>query len=314
MYYIGIDLGGTNIAAGIVDENGKLIAKKSIPTCSERGEDAIIADMAALTKEIIEENGYSLDDVISVGIGSPGAVDTKAGVVVSASNLKFKNTPILEKFKQHINKEVHVENDANCAAWGEAMAGASKGTENSIMITLGTGVGGGIILNGEIYSGFNSFAGELGHMVIAADGKMCPCGKRGCWEAYSSATALIKLTEQYANEDKDSLMWEKYAEKGRFSGKTAFEAARMGDKTAKKVTDEYLRYLSVGLTNLMEIFQPEVIVIGGGISNEGKDLFEPLKTMAVSISYSEEAKEKYTRIERAVLGNDAGIVGAAMLR
>ena len=315
MYYIGIDLGGTNIAVGIVDENGKILAKKSVPTGAERGEDAVIADMAKTSVDICSENGYSMDDIASIGIGSPGLVDKAAGVVVSASNLGFKRTELVEKFKKHIDKTVYLENDANCAAWAEAEAGAAKGTKHSVMVTLGTGVGGGMVIDGKLYSGFNFYGGEFGHVIIEASGKDCVCGRKGCWEAYSSATALSNLTKEYAEKNKDSLLWECAEKRGKFSGRTAFEAARMGDRTAQLVKEEYLKYLAVGIENLILTFQPEVVVVGGGVSNEGADLFEPLTEMVMKTAYGSKVPEdKRTRIEKALLGNDAGIVGAALLK
>ncbi len=314
MYYVGIDLGGTNIAAGLVDEEGKIVAKKSVPTRGEREEDEIIKDMAMVAIDVIKENGVSFDDVKSIGVGSPGSVNKTDGVIVSANNLKFKNTKLREKIQKYIDKPVYVDNDANCAAWAEALAGAAKGVEDSIMITLGTGVGGGIIVNGKLYSGFNFYGGELGHGVICVDGVPCSCGRNGCWEAYSSATGLVRITKEHADKDKNSILWDIYKENGRFSGRSAFEAARKGDKAAKDAVNEYLKYLAEGLANIINIFQPEVLVIGGGVSNEGKDLFEPLNKLVFERTYTKNGSAKQTKIVKAFLGNDAGIVGAALLQ
>ncbi len=313
MYYIGIDLGGTNIAAGLVNEDGKIVAKKSIPTGGHREEDEIIKDMATVAIDVVNDNGYSMDDVVSIGIGSPGSVNKTEGLIVAANNLKFNNTKMREKIQKYINKPVYVDNDANCAAWAEATAGAAKGVNDSIMITLGTGVGGGIIVNGKLYSGFNFYGGELGHIVISVDGQQCSCGRKGCWEAYSSATALVRITKEHAEKDKNSLLWKYYEKEGKFSGKTAFSAAKEGDKEAQAAVDEYLKYLSEGLINIINIFQPEILVIGGGVSNEGDALFGPLNDLVFKNTYTKEGVKR-TKIVKAFLGNDAGIVGAALLK
>ena len=191
MIYVGIDLGGTNIAAGIVGESGKLLHKKSIPTGADRDALAVIKDMAQVAMDVVAENGYTMDDVVSVGIGSPGSVDKAKGELVYANNLPFSHTPMRAEMQKYINKPIYIDNDANCAAWAEAMAGATKGVDDSIAITLGTGVGGGIVVNGKLYSGFNFIGGELGHTVIAVDGEPCSCGRKGCWEAYASATDCL---------------------------------------------------------------------------------------------------------------------------
>ena len=315
MYYIGVDLGGTNIAVGIIDESGKLLCKKSVPTLAHRGEDAIIEDIAKVAKEIVSENGYSMEDIKNVGVGSPGSVDSENGVIITACNLKFTDTPLKQKLEKLLGKDVFVDNDANCAAWGEAMAGVSKGTKSSVMVTLGTGVGGGIIIDGKIVSGFNFFGGELGHIIIEASGKMCPCGRQGCWEAYSSATALINLTKEAIEKNPDSLMKTIAEENGKVSGRTAFEAARKGDKAAQAVVDEYIKYLTIGIFNVIMIFQPEVVVVGGGVSNEGDGLFIPLREAVKKLSYRSDtlSDEKKTKVLQASLGNDAGIIGAALL-
>ena len=314
MYYIGIDLGGTNIAVGLVNEDGKIVAKKSVPTRNERSSEEIIKDMALTAIDVVKENGYSMDEVVSIGVGSPGSVDKDNGVVISANNLNFLNTNIRKGIQEYVNKPVYIDNDANCAAWAEAVAGAAKGVKHSVMITLGTGVGGGIVVDGKLYSGFNFFGGELGHMVIAADGEQCNCGRKGCWERYSSATALIRITKEHAEKDKNSLIWKLVEEEGKFSGRTAFNAARQGDAAGKAAVAEYLKYLSIGLANVISIFQPEILVIGGGVSNEGKDLFEPVTELTFAQKYTKSEDVKQTKIVKAMLGNDAGIVGAALLK
>ena len=313
MYYIGVDLGGTNIAAGIVDEKGNLLRKASIPTGAEREADEVIKDMAGLCRKLIDEQGITVDDVEYAGVATPGTADHDNGIVVYANNLRFLNYPLADKLKEFLGvKKVLIENDANAAAKGEAACGAAKGYANSVMITLGTGLGGGIIIDNKIYSGFNYAGAELGHMVIEVDGLPCSCGRKGCWEAYSSATGLINMTYVKLAGTKDTVMHEMVAHDGKVSGRTAFDAMRKGDKAAKEVVDKYIYYLAMGIVNIINIFQPEVLVIGGGICNEKHYLTDPLMDIVDKEQYSRNSTKK-TEIRIATLGNDAGIIGAAML-
>ncbi len=317
MYYIGVDLGGTNIAVGIVDSEYKIVRKGSVPTLAKRDGKEIIRDMAALCDKLVREQGLTFDDIEYVGIASPGAIDPVAGVVTYANNLPFKEFPIADLLKSFIPvKKVLVENDANAAAKGEAVAGAAKGVGDVVMITLGTGVGGGIIINHKVYSGFNYAGGELGHIVIQHEGRQCSCGRKGCWEAYSSATGLINMTKEKlaecAEKGVPTLMTAMVEEEGKVSGKTAFAAMKKGDAPAKEVVDMYLSYLGCGLSNIINIFQPEVLVIGGGICNEKSYLTEPLKEFFKSQTYGFTFL-KHTELKIAELGNDAGIIGAAVL-
>ena len=314
MYRIGIDLGGTNIAAGIVNESFEIIAKGSTPTLAhERASEEIVADMAKLCKKLIADAGLTEADITSIGVVSPGVVDDQKGTVVRAYNLGFTHFPLVDLLKKQINvPNVYIENDANAAAWGEAVAGAAKGTNYSVMITLGTGVGGGIIIDGKVYSGFNAAGGELGHIVIEKDGVQCTCGRRGCWETYSSATALVRMTKEKIAEcrenGRDSIMLS--AE--RISGRTACEAMRQGDEAAREVYDKYVSYLATGLTNIVNIFQPEVISLGGGVSNEGQSLIDSLLPLVRKEQYGSGFVPS-TEIRIAELKNDAGIIGAAAL-
>ena len=317
MYRIGVDLGGTNIAAGLVDETYAIVCKKSVPTGAERSSEAIVADMAALCRSVLEEAGVSLADVISVGVATPGAANHDTGVVEYTNNLPFRKFPLADTLSALLDgKKVYIENDANAAAWGEAIAGAAKGTAKSVMITLGTGVGGGIIIDGTVYSGFNYAGGELGHMVIEHGGVPCSCGRRGCWESYSSATALIRMTKEKLAECEEKGRVTKLndfcSKDGRVTGRTAFDAMRAGDEAAKEVVDQYLSYLETGLVNIVNIFQPEVISLGGGVSGEGQSLIDAITP--------EIHKQRYggnlfmgTEIRIATLKNDAGIIGAAVL-
>ncbi|MBR5601653.1 MAG: ROK family protein, partial [Clostridia bacterium] len=271
MYRIGIDLGGTNIAAGIVDKDYHIVYKASVPTEAQRPAEQIAASIAELCNRICAEYGITVADIDSVGIASPGICNHDTGVVEYANNLPFHKFAICDLIaKDFPAKEFHIENDANAAAWGEAIAGAAKGSTNSVMITLGTGVGGGIIIDNKVYSGFNYAGAELGHIVIVKNGVPCSCGRKGCWEAYSSATALIRMTSEKLAECEQSgratLMTELVAEKGKVSGRTAFDAQRKGDAAAQEVVDMYIDYLACGIGNVINIFQPEVLSLGGGVS------------------------------------------------
>ena len=318
MYYIGVDLGGTNIAAGIVDSDYKIVAKGSVPTHVEgRTAEEIIKDMGALCAKLVSDAKLTFNDIEYVGIASPGAIDPVNGVVVYANNLPFVSFHIADTLKKFIPvKKVLVENDANAAAKGEAVAGAAKGVADAVMITLGTGVGGGIIIDHKVYSGFNYAGAELGHIVIEHNGRQCSCGRKGCWEAYSSATGLINMTKEKLAECKEkgipTLMTEYVENEGRVSGKTAFACMKKGDKPAKEVVDMYISYLACGLSNIINIFQPEILVIGGGICNEKNYLTDPLKAIIKEETYGN-AGIKPTELKIAELGNDAGIIGAAVL-
>ena len=315
MYNIGIDLGGTNIAIGIVDENYNIILKDKVPTRTERPTSAIMDDMANLCKSLLERLNLTFEDIGSAGIAAPGSIDVENGVVRYSNNIKMENYPIARELKNRIPvKNVFVENDANAAALAEAKAGAGKGLDDVIMITLGTGVGGGIVIGGKLYSGFNYAGAELGHTVIEFGGRQCTCGRKGCFEAYSSATGLINMTKEKLTETKDTVMWELVeGDINNTSGRTAFDACRKGDKAGKEVVDMYIGYLACGLANMINIFQPEVLCIGGGVCGEGDYLLNPLKELIKQNSYGYERQERNTQLKIAELGNDAGIIGAASL-
>ena len=317
MYRIGIDLGGTNIAAAIVSEDFKIIKKMSVPTLRERDASFIMDDMAQLCRDLCASAGYTLDDIEAIGIASPGVANHTDGVVEYSCNLGFRKFPICKELSKRLGIEnIHVENDANAAAWGEAVAGAAKGSRNSVMITLGTGVGGGVIIDGKVFSGFNYAGAELGHVVIEKDGRPCGCGRCGCWEAYSSATALINMTKEKLEEcekaGRKTAMTDIVAKHGKVSGRTAFDGMRAGDEAAHEVVDMYLSYLSCGLTNMINIFQPEVLSIGGGISGEGQALIDMMICVIRKEQYGSDFVT-HTKVCIAELGNDAGLIGAAFL-
>lgn len=308
--YIGIDLGGTNIAAGVVDETGKIIYKSSVPTLAQRPIEEIIDDMTDLCIDIVDGAGCSISDIKSIGIGCPGTVDNRTGIIAYANNLNMKNTEIGPMLKKRLGKIVNVENDANAAALGEYAVNGDN-ADSFVMITLGTGVGGGVVINGNLYRGFNSAGAELGHIIINAESEeQCTCGNKGCWEAYASVTALIRQTKRAMQSDSGSMMHKWGEENGEVSGRTAFDCAKAGDKTAKKVVDQYIKYVGAGLISILNIFQPSKILIGGGISKEGDYLLEPLKKYVYEGDYNK-YREK-TIIDIATLFNDAGIIGAAL--
>ncbi len=309
MYYIGIDLGGTNIAVGLVNDKGEILEAMSTPTLSPRSYTEIVADMVRLSREVVKKAGLQMSDVKSIGVGSPGSIDDDKGMVVYANNLRLDHAPIREEIRKYIDLPVHLENDANAAAFGEYVVNAN-GAKNVIFVTLGTGVGGGIIIDGKIYKGFNGAGGELGHFILIKDGLQCTCGLKGCWEQYASVTALISQTKAAMEKNPDSLMVKIAEEKGVVNGRTAFEAAKMGDEAAKEVVRRYTEYVSAGVVSIINIFQPEKLIIGGGISREGDYLLNPIREFSKKYSYKCDGGK--TEIQAATLFNDAGIIGAAL--
>ncbi len=318
MYYIGVDLGGTNIAVGIVDEQYKLIIKDKTPTKKERPADEITRDMATLCASLVERAGLCFDEIAAIGVAAPGAVDNRKGEVKCCNNIRMSHYPIADKLREMLPvSRIVLANDADAAALAEAKIGAGKGCNDLIMITLGTGVGGGIVMNGKLYDGFNHFGGEIGHMVIRAGGRPCTCGRTGCFEAYSSATALIDMTKEKigacAAAGRTTRMTDWATAHGKVSGRTAFDCMREGDEAAREVVDDYISYLACGLTNMVNIFQPSVLCIGGGICGEGDALLTPLKEIVDKEQYGTHAHEDKTELRIAELGNDAGIIGAALV-
>lgn len=313
MYYIGIDIGGTNLKAGLVDERYQLAAVKKQPL-DFRSMEQLGRTLAEMAISLVEEAGVSRDQVASVGMGFPGPVDNKRGIVIKTVNIPIRFMPVAEMFHQYWEAPVYLGNDADCAALGEFYHYEDKNIESLILVTLGTGIGTGIILNGRIHSGVNGCAGEGGHIVIVHNGEQCTCGRRGCWERYASASALIRQTRAAMEANPGSAMWA-VAEKdlSRVDGRTAFEAMRRGDGAARAVVDQYLSYLSEGLADFVNIFQPEVICLGGGVSHErDEDLLYPVQKQVLELCFGREA-DRHTRITKARLGNDAGIIGAALL-
>lgn len=315
MYYLGVDVGGTNIAVGIVNEENKIIAKASQKTPVPCSEDVFCDSIMEVCREALTSARITMDDVPWIGIGCPGTVNRATGIIEFSNNLGFKNLKLREMIEARANgKTVILENDANAAAYGEYQAGALAGAENALAITLGTGVGGGIIINHKIYSGSNFAGGELGHTVIVVDGRQCTCGRKGCWETYAAATGLINTTKAHMQDaPKDSPVWTLVnGDISKVNGRTAFDAMRAGDPVGQAIVDEYIKYLSVGLIDMINIFQPDILCIGGGICNEGETLLAPVRKYIEEQQYAMNSTKK-TAICKAELGNDAGIIGAALL-
>ena len=308
MYRIGVDLGGTNIAAGLVNDDGKIICSASTPTLAPRAYGEIVKDMVKLSETLASEAGIKMNDIKAVGIGSPGSIDYATGTVVYANNLAFNNAPIRAEFNKYYNIPVVLENDANAAAYGEYIA-TGDNAKVFLAVTLGTGVGGGIILDGNIFTGANGVGGEIGHFTLVHDGELCSCGKKGCWESYASVTALINQTKEAIKNNPESIMKDIVDKNGKVNGRTAFDAAKKGDKAGIAVVEQYIKYVADGIVSMINIFQPEKIVIGGGISREGDYLLNPIKEYVERFDYNKQAKK--TDIQIATLFNDAGIIGAA---
>lgn len=309
-YYVGIDLGGTFIKGGIVDDLGHILALDKTPTESDGGADKVSENIAALVRKLLDSVGLSASDTEGLGMGVPGMIDSKAGNVIYSNNLHWQDFAIGEKVGSLTGMKVKIANDANVAALGEAKFGAAKGCENMILLTLGTGVGGGVVVNGKLMEGNQSAGAELGHSVVIVGGELCTCGRRGCLEAYASANALIRDTRRAMNAHKDSKMWKTY-DLTTISGKTAFDYQDT-DVYAKEVIDNYVRHLACGITNFATIFRPETILLGGGVCAQGDNLVKPLQKLLDEEIFGGSLGPRVL-IKIAELGNSAGVLGAAAL-
>ncbi|MDD2956562.1 MAG: ROK family protein [Oscillospiraceae bacterium] len=312
-YYLGIDLGCTNIAAGVVDEEYRIVGRGKVKTNVPRPAGELVADIVRCGQMAAQAAGLSLEEITRVGAGLPGTVDPVAGVLEYANNLYVSDLPIRSLLEEAFGLPVCVGNDASAAVVGEALAGAAKGCRDVVAVTLGTGIGGGVLIGGKLYEGFNYAAGEIGHMGIVAGGRECTCGRRGCFETYCAAPGLIRSTREAMDADQGSALWGLYRESGKISGRTAFEAMRLGDASAARVVEEYIRYLAYGVANVINIFAPEAVVMGGGVSHEGEALLGPLRQLTAKEVYAKNP-QRQTKILAATLGNDAGIIGAAFLQ
>lgn len=307
MYNIGIDLGGTNIAVGLVDQDLNLVYQTSRPTDLPKTPEHLADDIHALVVEMLAERGLTEQDVGCAGIGIPGTVNQAEGTVEYANNFGFDNVPFVRLLQERFACPLLAANDAGAAAWGEYLAGCGKGAKSMVAVTLGTGVGGGIILNGRLWGGCNAAAGELGHMVLHTGGRPCTCGRKGCFEAYSSATALVQRAKEAVADAPESLL-----ARAPIDGRAVFAAAKAGDETAARVLDDFITDLAEGVANIINILQPELLCIGGGLSGAGAQLLDPLREKTAPMIYSRYSRRN-TRLELASLGNAAGIIGAAGL-
>lgn len=311
---IGIDIGGTNLVAGLVDTEFQITDKVNTSTLGKRAEKEIVDDIIRLIQTLMEKHNLTEKDIESIGIGVPGWCNTDTGTILECDNVNFKNTPIAKMIRAVVDVPVHLANDADCAALGEAHGGATKAVDHSIMVTIGTGVGGGIIIDKKIYNGFNHGGGEVGHMVIDMYGLPCVCGRRGCWEQYASATALIAQTKAAAKGNPDSILYKSVGgDLEKINGKTAFDALAQGCPVATEVVDTFARFLACGIVNLISIFQPEMVVLGGGVSKAGAPLIGRVQAIIDKECYGDATSLPRAKFCVATLGNDAGVIGAAAL-
>ncbi len=309
MYCVGIDIGGMSVKAGVIDRDGNILKQGKVVTDVAGGDDKIISDIGDLVLSLADPKDR---DFVGIGIGCPGAINSSTGTVDRAYNLNWTNVALAEKLARKINKPIKVSNDANCAALGETMFGVGRMYSDTIFITLGTGVGGGVILDNKLYEGNESKGGELGHMVLVVNGEPCTCGRNGCMEAYCSASALIRETKCAMLANKDSEMWKFSPSLADVDGKTAFECSKKGDKAAIGVVEYFVKYLGEGMLNFANIFRPQAIILGGGVCAQGDYLIDKLKDYCKDRNYGFEGMPRFD-ILVAQLGNDAGMIGAAGL-
>ncbi len=309
-YYLGIDLGGTFIKGGIVDDEGKILLRDKVPTESETGADGVVANIVALCKSLMNKADLSVSELVGVGVGVPGTADNERGVVTYANNLGWKEFPIADQLSEVLGLSVKIVNDASAAALGESKFGCGKDYRHSVMITLGTGVGGGLVLDGTLFEGNRSAGAELGHVVVMAGGEECTCGRRGCLEAYASATALIRDTKRAMEKNPESKLWE-IGSLDAVTGKTAFDYLEK-DESAKEVVEHYIEMLGVGIVNIANLIRPEIVILGGGVCHEGERLIRPLQEMLDREIHGGDIGPA-VKIVTAELGNDAGLLGAAAL-
>lgn len=311
MYRVGIDIGGMSIKIGLVDENGKIVRQNRVKTAPTAKE--CIDNMVNQINDLMNEQGIGIESLKGIGVGCPGAVTRKTGMVAFLPNLGWRNVSLSKLLKDSFNLPVVISNDANVAALAETVYGVAKDFNDVIMFTIGTGLGGGIVIDKKLYEGYESRGAELGHATLILGGEPCSCGRSGCIECYTSATALIKQTKTAMEQDKSSKMWDFVGgDIENVDGRTAFECAKQGDTTAKKVQDNYIMYLGESVLNMLNIFRPEAFIIGGGVSAQGKYLTDLLDEYCKKFDYGYKDAPA-PKILTATLGNDAGIIGAAAL-
>ncbi len=312
MLYIGIDLGGTHIASGIVDDQGQVLAKAETATLADRPYREVVRDIASCSLEALAKSGRTLDDVAGIGIGIPGVADNKTGTVIFCTNLGWHNIPLREELQKYMNLPVLIDNDATVAGFAESVAGVSKGLHSSVFLTLGTGVGGGIVIDGKPWTGAHGVGSEIGHITIELDGVPCTCGKDGCLERYCSATALIRMAgEVCLQHPQCAIMQKAEGDIKKITGRMVIDLAREGDELAMKVFDRYTRYLAVAVNNITSFLDPDMVVLGGGISHAGEFLLRKIIEKIPNLLMFKTLP--YPRVALARLGNEAGVIGAAML-
>lgn len=312
-YKLGIDLGGTSVKYGVVDQNNQLIAHHSFPTEAGRAFEAIVEDIAKHTEIALAKVNLSLDDLDHIGMGVPSSVNPHTKRIVFANNLNWRNVDIISEYNKHIDKKVYIANDADCAVYGEYLAGAAQNSDNALMLTLGTGVGSGMIIDGQIYLGGNGFGCEFGHSILKMGGELCTCGRRGCVEAYASVTALIRDSQRAIEANPDSLMLKLIDhDLSKLEGRTAFDAAALNDPSAIEVVNQYIDYLAEALASFINALRPKSVILGGGVSNQQDKLLNPLIERLNELVYGVEYIG-LPNIVIAQLQNDAGIIGAANL-
>ena len=312
MYYVGIDLGGTNIKAGIVDEQGKILAEAFCKTQAQRPYQDIVRDMAGCVMQALKNAKMTTDDILSVGIGIPGYANQKTGTGAFCTNLGWYDVPLQAEIRKYFDLHIAIDNDATVAGYAESIAGVSKNAESSVFLTLGTGVGGGIVIHGRPWSGAHGIGSEVGHMTLSVDGVPCNCGNNGCMEKYTSATAIIRMARQACMTYPDSaMMLRAEGDLNRINAKTVIDAAKANDRAALEVFDEYCKYLAIAINNIIAFLDPEMIVLGGGVSHAGDFLLEKVKAKVPR--YLLYKTLPYPEICLASLGNEAGMIGAAMI-
>lgn len=312
MYRIGIDVGGTGIKVGILDDSLKILAEDSIPTCTSVPFSEQIERIVGCVVSVAASVGLTRDRIEHVGVGIPGIANLATGEVIKCTNMGWHHVPFREEFRKHLDVPVMIDNDANVAALAESVAGVSAGTSSSVFITIGTGIGSGIIVNGKIWNGFHGIGGEFGHVIFDLDGIPCTCGNRGCLERYCSATALIRMAREAIAQNPDTMMLKMVSNDiTKVEARTVIDAARVADPVASEVYARYICQLGQAFANIVNLIDPEVIVVGGGVSKAGDFLIDPLRREYVKyVLYNDQPMPE---IKLAVLGSEAGIIGAAML-
>ena len=311
IYNIGIDVGGTGIQMGIVNEQGTILTRGSITTRLDIPFAEQVKQMAECALDMIRRSEIPVEDIHSVGVGVPGIADQKTGRIIRCTNMNWLDLPFRDEFQKHLKKPVLIDNDANVAALAENVAGVSAGCSSSVFMTLGTGIGSGIVLNGRVWSGAHGIGGELGHTILELDGVPCSCGNHGCLERYCSATAIIRMAREQVLVHPESLILTMAGDAENINAKTVFDAAKEGDPTAEKIFRKYVRYLSMAIANVTNFLDPEMIVLGGGVSKAGNYLLDAVR--AETKEYVLFNMQPMPQIEIARLGAEAGIIGAAML-